>query len=211
MPFPERTGRQVRQGPREEDGVVMNRTRALRICHLGKYYPPAPGGIETHVRTLARAQAALGASVRVACVNHLNDRGRDVTSNRRGMTRTVEEDDAGVRVTRLGRSLHVAKLDLVPDLRSLFRELKHEPVDVLHLHTPNPTMLLAVAALRPWAPLVITHHSDVVKQRKLYRVYGPMERRGFPRGARGITHNPTHPGGGGCPQEQPHRRGGGAR
>src|SRR5262245_61916432 len=44
--------------------------KALRVCHLGKYYPPAAGGIETHVRTLARAQAGLGASVRVYCINH---------------------------------------------------------------------------------------------------------------------------------------------
>ena len=42
----------------------------MRIVHLGKYYPPAPGGIETHVQTLAKAQAELGAKVTVLCVNH---------------------------------------------------------------------------------------------------------------------------------------------
>jgi glycosyltransferase involved in cell wall biosynthesis len=164
----------------------------MRICHLGKYYPPAPGGIETHVQTLARAQAALGADVRVVCVNHMNRAGRDVTWSRRGMTPTVTEDDRGVRVTRLGRSAHVAKLDVVPDLRQCFARLKRETVDVLHLHTPNPTMLLAVAALRPWAPLVITHHSDVVKQRVLYRAFAPFERLVYDRAVGVFSNSPGY-------------------
>ena len=42
----------------------------IEVCHLGKDYPPAPGGIETNVRILARAQADLGAQVQVFCVNH---------------------------------------------------------------------------------------------------------------------------------------------
>jgi glycosyltransferase involved in cell wall biosynthesis len=166
--------------------------RPLRICHLGKYYPPAPGGIETHVRTLATAQAALGAYVRVLCVNHTDTRGRDVTWSRYGATETRTEIDHGVRVTRLGRSAHAAKLDIVPELRKYFRRFKSDPVDVLHLHTPNPTMLLAVAALRPWAPLVITHHSDVVKQRKLYLAFAPFERIVYERAARIISNSPDY-------------------
>src|SRR3954453_9395331 len=118
--------------------------RRLRVCHLGKYYPPAPGGIETHVRTLARAQAALGAEVRVVCINHLTSRGRDVTGSRYGATADREEFDGAVKLTRLGRSAHFAKLDLVPSLRSLFRQFKERRIDVLHLHTPNPTMVLAI-------------------------------------------------------------------
>src|SRR5438552_103430 len=83
--------------------VRENMGRPLHICHLGKFYPPAPGGIETHVQTLARGQAQLGADVRVLCVNHANHAGRDVTWARYGATHTTEEMDGAVRVTRLGR------------------------------------------------------------------------------------------------------------
>ena len=58
----------------------------LRICHLGKYYAPATGGIETHVRTLAKAQAALGHDVSVFCINHRTDAGHDATWRRRATT-----------------------------------------------------------------------------------------------------------------------------
>ena len=52
---------------------------SLRICHLGKFYPPAPGGVGSHVQTLARAHARLGATVRVICVNHRDAASADVT------------------------------------------------------------------------------------------------------------------------------------
>src|SRR5215467_14206961 len=95
----------------------------LRVCHLGKYYPPAPGGIEAHVQTLARAQAQLGADVRVICINHLSDTGKDITWSRYGITRTREDLDQGVRVTRLGRSGCFARLDMVPSLPRVLSRL----------------------------------------------------------------------------------------
>ena len=49
--------------------------RPLRVCHLAKFYSPAMGGIETHMRTLAQAQARMGLEVRVVCVNHRNREG----------------------------------------------------------------------------------------------------------------------------------------
>ncbi len=148
---------------------------ALNICHLGKFYPPAPGGIETHVQTLARGQAALGAHVRVICINHANRAGRDVTWARYGATQSVIERDGQVHVSRLGRSASVARLDVVPGLPKLLSDLQYSDLDVLHLHMPNPTMLLAAASLRLTIPLVITHHSDVVRQRLLRWFYRPFE------------------------------------
>jgi len=155
----------------------------LRICHLGKFYPPAPGGIEVHVKTLARGQARLGADVRVICVNHRNSKSTDITWRGLGSTPTVEETDDGVRVTRLGRRASLSKLDVCPALPGALWKLRDEGVDVVHVHTPNPTMLLALAAMPTFNTLVVTHHSDVIAQRVLGRAFAPVERRVHDRAA----------------------------
>jgi rhamnosyl/mannosyltransferase len=148
----------------------------LRICHLGKFYPPAPGGVETHVQTLARAQAQLGASVQVVCVNHRDASSKDVTWRPLGQTATVVESDRGVRVKRLGRRASISRFDVCPSLLPALRGLRDEKIDVIHVHAPNPTMFLALAALPSFSTLVVTHHSDVVRQRVLGRVFAPVER-----------------------------------
>jgi rhamnosyl/mannosyltransferase len=155
---------------------------ALNICHLGKYYPPAPGGIETHVQTLARAQAKLGANVRVVCINHEAPSKPDARSwLNQSANETVEELDGPVKVTRVGRTASIARLDLIPRLPSVLDDLQQSRIDVLHLHTPNPTMLITVASLRLSAPLVIMHHSDIVKQRVLKYMMSPFERLAYAR------------------------------
>src|SRR5580698_3157530 len=62
---------------------------SLRITHLGKFFHPAHGGIERSVRSLAHAQAKLGCSVRVICMDH--ERGRP----------TRVEQDGPVEVVRI--------------------------------------------------------------------------------------------------------------
>jgi glycosyltransferase involved in cell wall biosynthesis len=167
----------------------------LRICHLGKFYPPAPGGVETHVQTLARAQARLGAAVRVICVNHRNAASTDVTWQSLASTPTVQETDAGVRVTRLGRRASVSRLDLCPTLPTALWKLRDEGVDVVHVHAPNPTMFMALAALPRFSTLVVTHHSDVVKQRVLGRLFAPLERHVHNRTALVLSDSEAYAGG----------------
>jgi len=122
----------------------------MRVLHVGKYYPPYRGGIETVVEQLCRGLARRGDEVTALVSN--DDRA------------TVDETIDGVRVLRLGRSAELnsqpLNLRLVPTLREL-------QFDVLHFHTPNPIGALAVLAARRTEPIVVTHHSDIVRQRLL--------------------------------------------
>ncbi len=145
-----------------------------RVLHLGKFYPPASGGMEVHVQALARAQAALGARVEVLCINHAQ--GPEGFSHEfNGRSPTREEWDGPVRVVRVGRWASVLRMDVMPELpRELLRNLTRG-VDLVHLHTPNPTLVLALDAL-PWLPpVVITHHSDVIRQKVAGALFRPFE------------------------------------
>jgi rhamnosyl/mannosyltransferase len=148
--------------------------------------------MESHVRTLALAQARLGAEVRVLCVNHRDAGGRDVTWETFAATGTVEEWDGPVRVTRCGRHATLARLELCPRLPEQICRLRREGVDVVHLHAPNPTMLLALAAVGASLPLVVTYHSDVVKQRRLARLLRPFEHLVYRRAAAILTTSPLY-------------------
>src|SRR5438445_5959161 len=121
-----------------EPDCVSARNRPLRICHLGKYYPPAPGGMEAHVQTLARAQAALGARVQVVCANH-----------QPGPTRV--ERDGHVAVVRCQRWASVAKIDICP---ALHYHLASSNADILHVHVPNPIVILGMLLATLRAPIV---------------------------------------------------------
>lgn len=134
--------------------------RPLRVCHLGKYYPPAAGGIETHLQTLAQAQALMGLDVEVLCMRH-------------SPGPTVMEMDGPVKVKRFCPTASVMKLQVS---RELLRELSAIDADILHMQVPNPTMIVAVLLARPRPPLVVTYQSDVIRPRILRALFRPVER-----------------------------------
>jgi rhamnosyl/mannosyltransferase len=159
---------------------------------LGKFYPPASGGIETHTQTLARAQAALGADVRVVVVNHAAADGRDVTFDAVARTPDATDADGPVRVYRAGKRGSVARFDLTPTLPAILRRVLRDPPDVWHLHAPNISMMLAVLAMPRLRPLVVTHHSDIVRQRLLRHLVRPLERAAYRRAARLLPTSPLY-------------------
>ena len=122
--------------------------------------------------------------MQVVVVNHADANGRDSTFERFTRTPDAEEDDGPVRVLRVGRRANLAKLDIAPGLSATLRRVLRAPPDIWHLHTPNPTMMLAVLADSRIRPLIVTHHSDIVRQRRLRRAFGPIERAVYRRAVR---------------------------
>ena len=164
------------------------------VCHLAKYYPPAAGGIETHVQALAREQRKLGLRVTVLVVNHCDSAGNDVLDRRWSSTPAAEDTDAGIRIIRAARSCSISKWDYCPKLPRLIRELQSgsDRADLFHMHTPNATMTLALCTAGLKVPLVITYHSDVVKQRILAKGFGFFERKLLKKAAAILTDSPPY-------------------
>src|SRR5205823_8229249 len=115
-----------------------------------------------------------------------------VTFDRFAPTPPADEWDGPVRVLRAGRWANLAKLDVAPGLFGLIRKLLRDPPDVWHLHTPNVTMMLAVLAAPRVRPLVVTHHSDIVRQRVLKTAVRPVERAVYRRAARVLADSPPY-------------------
>ena len=147
--------------------------RPRRILHVYKDYHPVLGGIENHIRALARGQRARGNDVEVL-----------VTAA--GPQRTDERLD-GVRVSRAARWATAASTPLSPDL--VLRLAARRP-DLTHLHAPYPVAELGWL-LGGRRPMVISYHADVVRQKRLMRLWAPGLRAVLRRAARVVAGSPA--------------------
>jgi len=135
----------------------------MRILHIGKYYPPYLGGMETALRNLAEG---------------LLDRNCEVTVLSAGDgRREIIEDVEGPITGRRGRLVrasvygHLNSQPLTLTLPGIIRrEVARLEPDLVHLHLPNPLAAaswLAVGAVRsgPLPPLAVWYHADITRQK----------------------------------------------
>jgi rhamnosyl/mannosyltransferase len=125
----------------------------LKVLHLGKYYPPHRGGIETVLEALCAGAGA-----------HIEPRALVLNTTRH----TVHEPVDGVPVTRVASLANVGAVSLTP---SMAWWLHRTQADVVILHEPNPMALVAYALARPAAPLIVWFHSEVIRARWKYRLF----------------------------------------
>jgi glycosyltransferase involved in cell wall biosynthesis len=144
-----------------------------RVLHVGKFYPPHPGGMERVVETLCQ-------STRGLVENHV------LVAN--ASRETTQEVLDGVHVTRVGTIGAAGSVHIAP---AFARWLRKIPADLIVLHEPNPWALLSYAIARPRAPLIIWYHSDVLRPALQYALfYAPMARIAYSRARRIVVSSP---------------------
>lgn len=132
----------------------------MKILHIYKDYFPVLGGIENHVKVLAEAQAAAGHRV-VVLVCDPSPRTRIQVVN-------------GVRVIKAGRLATVASMPL--SLTQPIALTRLRP-DIVHVQSPYPLGEAANWVLGRAKATIISYQSDIVRQKRLLHLYGPILRR----------------------------------
>lgn len=135
-----------------------------RVLHVYKdYYPPVLGGIENTINLMALGTSDEFENQVLVCS---------------GSTQSSEEVIDGIRVTRVGEwgFGRVMSAPVSPDFPAVLRRLAAD-ADILHFHHPNPTGDLAYLVTQPKRPVVMTYHSDVVRQKAFMWLYGPVQER----------------------------------
>ncbi|HKY05607.1 MAG TPA: glycosyltransferase, partial [Blastocatellia bacterium] len=146
----------------------------LRVLQVGKFYPPFMGGMETHLQALCE-QMSGRVDVKVVVAN--------------GARQTAKEVSDGVEVTRLATMFNFAAAPVCPALPG---EIYKTPADIVHIHVPNPTAILAFLASNHKGRLVITYHSDTIRQRVLGWAFEPVLHRALRRSGAIIATSPNY-------------------
>ena len=146
----------------------------MKVLHLGKFYSPVRGGMETILELICdRTAHQVQNSALVA-----------------NSTFALSEERRGrVDVIRLPAIVKIGAVAFCPTMP--FR-LKAETADLIVLHEPNPMALLAYFLARPAGTLIVWFHSDVIRPNWRYRLfYHPILQFALARAARVVVSSPT--------------------
>jgi rhamnosyl/mannosyltransferase len=94
-------------------------------------------------------------------------------------------------VVKTARVYNLSSAPLSPDYYPWLRRLAAQS-DLVHAHLPYPPAELGYLAVGQDRPLVLTYHSDIVRQRMLGFFYSPFLRRVVDRAAAIIVATPAH-------------------
>jgi rhamnosyl/mannosyltransferase len=101
---------------------------------------------------------------------------------------TIREIVEGVDVTRAASWGMAASTSLCPTFPKL---MKSFDADMVHLHEPNPLAVLSYLRIKPRGKLIISFHSEVVRQQVLGKLYRPYLARILHRADRIVVGSPA--------------------
>ena len=164
----------------------------LKVLHIGKFFPPARGGMEHYLGDLLPPLSH--AEIDCCVVVH------DHKFAFRSRMELLGEAPNQYPVFRSNRIANLVYVPICPSFPGLLkRVLKEFDPDLLHVHLPNASAfwLLANKSARhiPW---VVQWHADVVSSdidplvRIFYKMYRPFESRVLNKAARIIVSSPPY-------------------
>ena len=165
---------------------------AKKVLHVGKYFPPDVGGMETYLHDLVRALSKLNVAASVLV--------HQLQISLHSSEESLSVNGIVLRVVRAATWCRLLFTPISPTFPwALHRLIKREQPDVLHLHLPNPSAFWALAlpsARRlPW---VIHWQADVLTNkshwllRLAYRFYSPLESALLNNAAKVIVSSPPY-------------------
>lgn len=135
--------------------------KKLNVLEVNKLYYPNIGGIETVVQTIAENLKDKSNIEVLVC-----------QSKGKGSVDTIN----GVKVTRCSSIGTYFSMPVSFEFISKFKKMSKN-ADIVHIHTPFPLGDLACLLSGYKGKVVIYWHSDVVKQKKLLKLYKPIMER----------------------------------
>jgi rhamnosyl/mannosyltransferase len=131
----------------------------MKVLQVGKFFPPQVGGMETFLYDLANILNENGITTDVLCSN--------ITSE------TKIENVKNYKVVKAGSLGVVASTSISPSLIKCFKEISHD-YDIVHIHHPNPTANIALMLSGFKGKVVLHWHSDIIRQKFLFKFYKPF-------------------------------------
>lgn len=150
----------------------------MKALHFGRFHHAGYGGMERVVALLLRG---LSRTMDVA----------NLVANERYAAEVVEAD--GYRVYKVPTLAMGVGAVLCPTMPLWARRLdRQHRFDIAHLHFPDPMSHLAVAALPSRVKVVISWHSDIIRQKRILQLYRPFLDRIVGRADAIVAATPAH-------------------
>lgn len=130
----------------------------MKILHIYKsYYPFSVGGVEQHIHSLSESLHAANITSAILTTHD---------SYQTGMVGKSQ-------VHYLPATFNIASCPISFSLLKNFRRLSDD-FDILHYHFPWPCADLTQLLTQTRQPVVVTYHSDIVRQKWLKFIYQPV-------------------------------------
>lgn len=135
----------------------------MRILHFYKTaYPDTLGGVEQVIHQLCQQSHRFGMTCEVLALS------------RHPSPKAIDMD--GYKVYQVKENINIASTGFSVQAYSKFKELAQQ-ADIINYHFPWPFMDVIHFASRVQKPSVVSYHSDIIVQKKLLKLYRPLQKK----------------------------------